>query len=613
MKTSVKRLSAALVLFFGLPVLFLGGYLKIYDAPASAFIPHLLMVSILVACITGLRIALHATPLNKKLILVINTTVVSSTTALLIIYYGLVLVGLQSWGRVVSTGIIDAYLSQSNELIKALGYSPWAIWSALGFIFALHWAATFKYLANYDWTSPFCRTISSATAGISGLTLILIAAVSIWELPHRNWGSAGEPISLSLFPERGETALQTHSINNLRASKIDDAEEAVRIAYQPAKTDRLSNVVIFVVDALRADHLSLFGYHRSTSPNLDDLEKSGRLRFKASAVSVCNESSCGIRAIASSRYVDKQANNPMSLQEILQRHGYGVNFILSGDHTNFYGLRDFYRPADSYIDSTAQTLRYANDDRIITDHLVNWPAYDGRPAMFQFHLMSSHQLGKRLEGVTEFGESENYSKLGLKNSNPKLKQKAINFYDRGVLQSDFIIGQALETLKTRGYLDNALVVITGDHGETLGEHDYYGHSRFVWESGLRVPFVLLAFGKANVDSIPAKTLVSQVDIAPTLLHELGIPIPLTWEGHPVQNADGPKIVYFQQAHAIGLTDARTDGKIYKHWNDIKRGEIFTFELLSDPEENHNLTNTIPESLRQEWQRLLLSRSASLRQ
>ena len=106
-------------------------------------------------------------------------------------------------------------------------------------------------------------------------------------------------------------------------------------------------------------------------------------------------------------------------------------------------------------------------------------------------------------------------------------------------------------------------------------------------------------------------MTSQVDIAPTLLRALNMPIPLTWEGQPLHTSPRAGIVYFQQAQYIGLIDARADGRLYKHWNDVGKGEQFTFDLLADRGETKNLTAVVPESLRFEWQRLLLNRSAAI--
>jgi glucan phosphoethanolaminetransferase (alkaline phosphatase superfamily) len=606
-----RRLGLALCLSALLPIGFLSAYVLLFQAPVSAVVPHLCLLGSLCAALAGLRLVLSVTvgePLGRA----VCAALVAATALVMFAYYGLVLLGLTHWGRVISAELVGAYAPQSAELLRTLGYPPWLAAAIAATLAVIAWLAAYGFLHKFDWVAALGRTISRSVAGVLGVALLSIAVVSAAELPHRDWGSRSEPVSLTLFPERGETPTQSHTLGAARAAQLDRAEDAARAAYQTAKTPRQSNVILIVADALRTDHLSLFGYSRLTSPYLDSIAKTAKLRLRTSAVTACNESSCGLRALAGSRYVDRQAARPMTLQEVLRRHGYRVHFVLSGDHTSFYGLRESYGPVESYFDGASQKARYVNDDRLVTDRLRDVGPWDGRPVMFQFHLMSTHSLGKRFDETPEFGPAENYGGLmGLQGEDAGLQQRAINFYDRGVLQADRMTRQILESLEAGGYLRDALVIITGDHGESLGEHGRYAHGQSVWEPALRVPFVLLAFGKAETGSIEVGSVASQVDIAPTLLRALDMPIPSSWEGRPLQDAMQPRVVYFQQAQYIGLIDARAQGRLYKHWHDEGKGEQFTFDLLNDPGETQNVTGAIPDSLRQEWQRLLLGRSAAI--
>jgi arylsulfatase A-like enzyme len=107
-----------------------------------------------------------------------------------------------------------------------------------------------------------------------------------------------------------------------------------------------------------------------------------------------------------------------------------------------------------------------------------------------------------------------------------------NRYDNGVLQADASIGQALALLRARGRLDDALVVITGDHGESLGERGHFGHSWTLDKEVLDVP--LLIWDSRGRCCAP-QAYASQLDIAPTILRSLGLPIPASWQGLPLQD------------------------------------------------------------------------------
>ncbi len=607
----VRRLGLALALSALVPIGFLSTYVLLFLAPSSAVVPHFYLVGSLCAALAGLRVVLGVTV--ERSAGAAAAALVAAMALVMLTFYGLVFVGLTHWGRVISAEMIGSYAPQSAELLRTLGYAPWMAAAAAVAIALVAWIAARAYLHKYDWVLPLKRAISRPVAAALGVGLLSIAAVSAAALPQRDWAQRSEPVSLSLFPDRGETAMQSHGIGALRLAQLDREEAAVRAAYQPTKAARPSNVILIVADALRPDHLSLLGYSRPTTPKLDALAAmSGALRLGTSAVTVCSESSCGLRALASSRYVDGQATRPMTLQEVLRLHGYRSHMLLSGDHTRFYGLRESYGAVDSYFDGVSQKARYVNDDRLLIDRLRTVGPWDGQPVMFQFHLMSSHALGKRLDETPEFGPAENYGGLrSLQSKDAGFQQRAVNFYDRGVLQADRVIGEILELLKAGGYLRDALVVITGDHGESLGEHNVYTHAQTVWEHALRVPFVLLALGGAEPGNLQAGPVTSQVDIAPTVLRALGMPIPSSWEGQPLQDTPRGRIVYFQQAQYIGLVDARTHGRLYKHWRDVGKGELFTFELLADPGETRNVHAEIPDALTSEWQRLLLSRSSAV--
>ncbi len=116
-------------------------------------------------------------------------------------------------------------------------------------------------------------------------------------------------------------------------------------------------------------------------------------------------------------------------------------------------------------------------------------------------------------------------------------QEAINYYDNGVFQFDGVVKSAIAQLQEKGYLSDAIVVITGDHGEMLGEHGQFGHANGVYEPVLHVPFVIIRYGYTENYSSVLPRVVSQIDIAPTILTDLSMPIPSTWAGRPIQSND----------------------------------------------------------------------------
>lgn len=606
-----RRLGFAFFVFALLPSSFLAIYIKGFGAPLSALGPHACVVLSLLGALTGARLGISLLPVVQSARAAISSLLMALTGLAMILFYGLVLVGLTHWKRVTTFDMAGSYALQIPDLLRALGYSPSLAAAIFISFFAIAWYAIYVFIRKGDWIASFSQKISRGTTGAASIGLLAISMLSATSLSDSDWGGLGEPLSLSLFPLQGQRAMQSHAIDVFRSAQIDRDEDTARSAYQPNEKARHSNVIVIVSDALRADHLSLFGYPRKTSPNLEALNRTGHIRLATSAVSVCNESSCGLRALASSHYVDRQAAHPITLHEVLKQHGYRVHLIFSGDHTNFDGLSGIYGKVDTYFDGASQSKLYLNDDRLVTDRLQEFGSWDGTPTMFQFHLMSSHALGKRFDDTPEFGPGENYTAVRWGSGDIQMPQRATNFYDRGILQADRMIRDILSKLEARGYLRDALVLITGDHGESLGERGLYSHTHSVWEESLRVPFILLSYGTTDASKLRPDPVLSQVDIAPTLLELLDMPIPRSWDGVPLQSSAQARIAYFQQAQLIGLVDGRTPGKLYKHWSDVRANKQFTFDLLSDPHETKDVTLEVKQPLREEWRQLLTNRSAAL--
>jgi arylsulfatase A-like enzyme len=223
--------------------------------------------------------------------------------------------------------------------------------------------------------------------------------------------------------------------------------------------------------------------------------------------------------------------------------------------------------------------------------------------------MSAHPLG--LRDAATYAPATNYvlpvNREAQGSRGPS--ERAVNFYDNGVLQADAMIGSILEALGRKGYLKNAVVAITGDHGEALGEHGLFMHSNSVREEVLRIPFVLVSYGQGPTAALDGRALASQIDIAPTLLAELGMVPPRTWNGAPLQAPVSREFLYFQQWWDHGLYDLRDAGGLWKYWTNLKTGEEYAFNLSVDPREQLNAIDQVPAELRRAWRAQLLAKGA----
>ena len=102
-------------------------------------------------------------------------------------------------------------------------------------------------------------------------------------------------------------------------------------------------------------------------------------------------------------------------------------------------------------------------------------------------------------------------------------------YDGEIAYTDMLIGQIMAKLEEKGVLDNTLIIFTSDHGEMLGEHKESFHGFFIYDAATRIPLIIKPPTTALRGRV-IETQVQSVDIVPTILHMLGIPIPKEVQG-----------------------------------------------------------------------------------
>jgi glucan phosphoethanolaminetransferase (alkaline phosphatase superfamily) len=594
-----------------MPALFLFLYVSRNYVPAEAVGPHLRVVSLALIALVAFRLGIALWGLRPAAARIAAALAASLLLALMLAYYALVLVGLQTWGRVVSWDLIAGYGGQFLRLADALDVAaPVAIGVPI-LVYSGLFMAAWIYLGYFDWAPPLRRALSTWLIAFMMLVAGAICAIELYRFLAGPPTEESEPVSLTFFPNQGVWDVQGHAVDRLTAAGLDAAEEAARRAYVPAASTERKNVVLIVVDALRPDHMGIYGYRRETTPHLARLERAGMLRKSTSMRASCANSFCGLLSISTSKSLHQFSEGAITLQEVLKRHRYRIHMILSGNHAMFYGLRKAYGPVDSYFDGhERRSLEYVNDDRLVLERVAGLPAWDGEPVMIQFHLMSAHPLGTRHGAGATYAPAANYALPVNRDPAPSREpsERAINYYDNGVLQADAMIGGILEALARKGYLENTVVAITADHGEALGEHGLFLHANSVREEVLRIPFVLLSYGY-RAPALEPHALASQIDIAPTLLAELGMPRPQTWKGAPLHGSLSRDFLYFQESWEAGLYDARDDGSLWKYWTNLKTGEEFAFNLSVDPRERRNAIDQAPPELGRAWRAQLLAKGA----
>jgi glucan phosphoethanolaminetransferase (alkaline phosphatase superfamily) len=383
-------------------------------------------------------------------------------------------------------------------------------------------------------------------------------------------------------------------------SRLRADEQQCRSSYPQTQTFEKKNVILIVVDSLRADHTQVYGYNRATTPFLQSLLDANHLRKVEFATSTCAETYCGVMSIVASKVRRRQIPGDFKLYDLLHDQGYKTYFILSGIH-DWQGLRDAYgREMTLYFDGSNSKRYSTEDDRLIFEGFEQVPNYTGAPAFFLVHLMSAHMMGVRQDAYNLFRPlpgPKDWQALfhGENNRRPLI----INNYDDGVLQADDTIKGIFATLRQKGYLHDSIVVILADHGEGLGDYgeSSYGHVTSLHQECIRIP--LLIYDESPFTYVNLK-FATQIDVAPTIVDRLGLPIPGCWQGASLLNPNIKTVTTHQTSLSKPCYAVlyRTDAVLYKYIYCSVGQKEELYNLTDDPNEQNNLIDTADPSLLQ---------------
>jgi arylsulfatase A-like enzyme len=316
------------------------------------------------------------------------------------------------------------------------------------------------------------------------------------------------------------------------------------IASLPAAPPGSPNILFIVVDTLRADHLSSYGYERSTSPTIDRLAQEGTLfenAFSAASYTAPSHASLltglyphqhEVQWITHKPFLDRHyATLPETLQArgyrtaafsanrfwFTREQGFGQGFIRFED--NFHSLGDMamHTVYGSKFEETilrwlAEDYPWRKQASDINQETVRWLAQDSNRPFFAFlNYYDVHDPYFPPQPYrSKYSPLENPG--GIVNSyqnryNPKISpqevQNEIDAYDGAISYVDDHIAQLLAEIERLGLDDNLLVIITSDHGEAFGEHGAFLHANSVYREEISVPLILWQPGQ-----IPAGVRVS---------------------------------------------------------------------------------------------------------
>ncbi|MBN2308246.1 MAG: sulfatase [Candidatus Hydrogenedentes bacterium] len=316
------------------------------------------------------------------------------------------------------------------------------------------------------------------------------------------------------------------------------------------------NVLVIVVDTLRADHLGCYGYERATSPNLDAFAADGVVFKRMIAPAIPTHPA--FTTIGTGQYsithgiVSHGGNTGLPrtspwLPTLMQDAGFttcAVDNLADWRH-------GFGRSYEFYVDPTSRRkLHIKGDNREINSRAIPWlETHGSEPFYMMVHYWDPHTpylpprayrtlfykgdphdpANHSLDGMDRHPLGKTwretwFTKLG---GNITDAEYIAALYDGEIRYCDEGIGQLLKAVDRLGLRESTLVVVMSDHGELMYRHGVFFDHHGLYDGNVRIPFIV-----RHPEAGPGvvEHLAAQVDIAPTVLDACGLEIPKAMEG-----------------------------------------------------------------------------------
>ncbi len=357
---------------------------------------------------------------------------------------------------------------------------------------------------------------------------------------------------------------------------------------------QIRHIVLISIDTCRADHLGCYGYGFPTTPNIDAVAQQAvvfenavspvPLTLPAHTSMLCGTVPAYHGVHNNINYQVNSRNT--TLAELLQQQGYTTGaFISAYVLDSRFGLDQGF---DTYNDQFTDTHSRMGINERRGQEVVNlsnqWLEQNSNEDFFLFlHFFDPH--------------------ADYRPPKPFADSFKDNLYDGEIAYTDDCIGQVIDKLKQLGIYESSLLVVAGDHGESLGEHIEEKHKYFIYQSTQHVPLIIKPPRCQNGQRI--KEFVGIIDIAPTVLGYAGIAQNKEMQGIDLRSmlsangSTGTNRYFLCESFIPTVYNCNPllgiVGNGYKY---IQTSRPELYNLVNDPGEQTNLINAEPDRVRQ---------------
>jgi arylsulfatase A-like enzyme/Tfp pilus assembly protein PilF len=379
-----------------------------------------------------------------------------------------------------------------------------------------------------------------------------------------------------------------------------------------AATSPQPNVVFITIDTLRADHLGCYGYKQIHTPNIDALA-AGSTRFERAYTPV-PVTLPAHTAIFTGTYPmfngmhdfsgNKLGPSQITLAWLLQQQGYATGAVLgSAVLDSRFGLNkgfDFYYDHFDFNrlqESNIEEMERPGD--MVADAALEWLGNNYQKKFFLWmHLYDPH--------------------FPYRPPAPYNVEYKDHPYDGEIAFADAQVGRLLDFLKKKDLYQNTVIVLTGDHGESLGEHGELTHGFFIYNATLHVPVIIHLPGQTAAKTVPDP--INLIDLMPTVLNVLKLDVPSQVQGRNLL----PIISGKEKPAPPSLYAESFLPRLHFNWSELRAVETEKYHFISapkpelydlskDPDETQNLYSqkqAVAEELHARLEGLIRQYSAS---
>jgi arylsulfatase A-like enzyme/tetratricopeptide (TPR) repeat protein len=374
------------------------------------------------------------------------------------------------------------------------------------------------------------------------------------------------------------------------SSKQGKAQREIKKLISPLKGSEL-NVLFFTLDTTRADHIGCYGYTGIETPNIDGLAQEGIL-FKdaVSQAPLTLPSHCSIFTGTYPLYHSVRDNggfylepDKTTLAKVLKQGGWATSafigaFVLDSRWGLNQGFDYYYDNFDFAKYKTISLDSVQREGGEVIKAFFDWFDKNDQKKFFSWiHLYDPHSP---YEPPEPFKTQYSGRPWGL--------------YDGEIAYVDTLVGRVVEVLRKKDLLEKTIIIIVGDHGESLGEHHESTHGFFIYDATVSVPLIV-RLPSSRLKGKIVNAQVENVDIMPSLLQMLGLPIPPEVQGKSFvplitgKNSEEERLAYsetYYPKYHYGWSELKSlrSGR-YKY---IQAPKPELYDLSQDPHEQVNI-------------------------